>query len=142
MISTTLTLIIPMIVSGLPENADFEIQYFNTSNCSAPIRSSTIKSLCLNTNKNRGYPKCCYDLLEKVSFERESTFDTCYRLSTPNTTVSGVTYDCRLSKYNGMTLEEGFGLFGLVSLVVLIVILAMCIGFKCLCRRRGGYDSV
>ena len=141
MISTILVLI-PMVVAGLPDNADFEIQYFNTSNCSSPIRSSTIKSLCLDTSKSGGYPKCCYDMLEKVSFERETEFDKCYSLVAPNSTVSGVSYDCGLSKYKGMTLEEGFGLFGLVSLVVLIVLLAMCIGYKCICRRRSGYNSV
>lgn len=135
-------IMIPMIISGLPDNSVFEIKYFNTSNCSSPIRSSTIKSLCLDTSKSGGYTKCCYDMLEKVSFERDAEFDTCYSLNAPNSTAGGVSYDCGLSKYKGMTLEEGFGLFGLVSLVFLILMIVFCFSYKCLCRRRRGYNTV
>ena len=141
MLYTTLGLIMPMIVAGLPDNANFDIKYFNTSNCSSHSRSSTLKSLCLDTTKTNGYPKCCYDMLDKLSFEHNTAFDTCYSLATPNSTVLGVSYDCGLSKYKGMTLEEGFGLFGLISLVVLIILIAFCISYKCLYRRKG-YNSV
>ena len=138
--------LIPMIAAEkftAPDNYDFEIKYYNNTVCSGkPTVSSTLKGFCLNTKTVKGgYPKCCYDNLEKIGFSDENQFQMCYSYSSPNSTHSGVEYDCKLTNYQGLTLVEVFGIIGLVSIIIFLILFSYCLVWRC-CIRGKGYNRL
>ena len=138
--------LIPMIAAEkftAPDNYDFEIKYYNSTVCSGkPTVSSTLKGFCLNTKSVQGgYPKCCYDNLDKIGFSDENQFQMCYSYSSPNSTHSGVEYDCKLTHFQSLTLIEVFGIIGIVSIIVLLILISYYLVWRC-CIRSNGYNRM
>ena len=141
-----LTMLMPSLALAsfmLPDNSDFKIQYYNSSTCdnSTSLKNSTFKSICLQTEPEQGYPKCCNSLLQDLGMKNGVKFDTCYPMTAENSSIKGVSYDCQLTKYKGMTKMETFSFIGIILLVVLSITLIMCVVGKC-CFNRKGYDRV
>lgn len=127
---------------ALPDNSDFDIDYYNNTQCLGnTFKSSTVKSFCLDSTVKNGFPKCCYDTLENVGLSGSSEFDTCYSFRFNDSAVMGVKYDCKLTKYQNMTYLEVFGIIGIGSLVILLFLIGYCVFFRC-CVSRNGYNTV
>ena len=126
-----------------PDNADFTINYYKSSKCGAntTAKNSTIKSLCLETQYEGGYPKCCNTMLQDVGLVQNTTFDKCYTYTTVNSTISGVMYHCELTNMEGITIEETFSYIGAFLLAVLLITFLCGCMYKCAKTRRG-YDRV
>ena len=125
----------------LPDNSEFKISYFNGTNCSESYENSTIQSICLETESKKGFPKCCNELLSEVGFGPNVEFRKCYPVSFGNSSISGVSYDCRLTRYQNMTTVEVFSFVGVILLGLFIITLFLYVGCKC-CRVRSGYEGV
>lgn len=125
----------------LPDNSEFKISYFNGTNCSESYENSTIQSICLETETRKGFPKCCNELLSKVGFGPDVEFGKCYPVSFGNSSISSLSYDCRLTQYQNMTTAEVFSFVGVILLGLFIITLFLYVGCKC-CRVRSGYEGV
>ena len=139
-------MIITKSVTGkflFPDNADFTINYFNSSRCgvNTTSKNSTIKSLCLDTQIEGRYPKCCNTLLQDVGLVENTTFDKCYSYTTVNSTITGVMYHCELTNLKGITTAETFSYIGALLLSVLLFTFICGCMYKCV-KTRGGYDRV
>ena len=147
MMNKLLTIMITITqVSGkflFPDNADFTINYFNSSTCGAntTAKNSTIKSMCLETQYDGGYPKCCNTLLQDVGLVENTTFDKCYTYTTVNSTISGVMYQCELTNLKGVTTAETFSYIGAFLLAVLAVTFLCGCMYKCV-KTRSGYEKM
>jgi len=126
-----------------PDNADFTINYYNSSTCgeNTTAKNSTIKSLCLETQYVGGYPKCCNTILQDVGLVENTTFDKCYTYTTVNSTISGVMYHCELTNLKGITTAETFSYIGAFLLAVLLITFLCGCMYKC-AKSKSGYDRV
>tara|TARA_Y200000002_G_C22678245_1_gene662961 strand:- start:1042 stop:1503 length:462 start_codon:yes stop_codon:yes gene_type:complete len=144
-IITSINFITIPIVSAsfaLPDNSDFNIGYYNNTQCQGnTIQRSSLKSFCPDTKENDGFPKCCYDTLGKVGITEHSQFNTCYSVRFNESTLMGVKYGCKLTNYHNMTYLEVFGIIGLVSIVVFLIMIAYCMVFRC-CVKKHGYNTI
>jgi hypothetical protein len=138
-IATILTISnIGMAKLAFPDNADFDINYYNTTNClNDSYVTSTIKTLCLE-----GKEKCCNSLLKEVGFDSQNQFGVCYPIEISNSSIKAIKYDCRMSKYHGMTESEIFSFIGLFLSVVFVLFGFIFIVCKCFCSSRKGYNVV
>ena len=124
----------------LPDNSEFKISYFNGTNCSESFENSTIQSICLETETRNGFPKCCNELLSDVGFGSDVEFGKCYPVSFGNSSISSLSYDCRLTQYQNMTAVEVFSFVGVILLAIVIVSLILFV--LCRCCSRNGYGRV
>ena len=139
----TSLMIIPGAVGSfrLPDNSEFKISYFNGTNCTESFENSTIKSICVETETKNGYPRCCNELLSEVGFVPEVEFNKCYPVSFGNSSISSLSYDCRLAHYQNMTTAEVFSFVGVILLGVFILTLLLYVFCRC-CRGNNGYGRV
>ena len=124
----------------LPDNSEFKISYFNGTNCSESFENSTIQSICIETETRNGFPKCCNELLSEVGFSHNLEFEKCYPVSFGNSSISSLSYDCRLTQYQNMTAVEVFSFVGVILLALVIVSLILFV--LCRCCSRNGYGRV
>ena len=138
-ITTILTISnIGMAKLTFPDNADFDINYYNTTKClNDSYLTSTVKTLCLE-----GKEKCCGSLLREVGFNEQNQFGVCYPIEISNSSIRAIKYDCGMSEYHGMTVPEVFSFIGLFFSIIFIMFIVMFIVFKCCCRSRKGYNVV
>lgn len=138
-ITTILTISnIGMAKLAFPDNADFNINYYNTTNClNDSYLTSTIKTLCLE-----GKEKCCNSLLNEVGFDYQNQFGVCYPIEISNSSIKAIQYDCGMSKYHGMNTSEVFSFIGLFLSIVFILFIVLFIVCKCFCKNRKGYNVV
>jgi hypothetical protein len=142
----TIMIITTSQVSGkflFPDNADFTINYFNSSTCgtNTTTKNSTMKSLCLDTQIEGGFPKCCNTLLQEVGIVKNTTFDKCYSYTTVNSTITGVMYHCELTNLKGITIAETFSYIGALLLAALLLTLMCGCVIKCI-KRKNSYDRL
>jgi hypothetical protein len=122
----------------LPDNSEFKINYFNGTNCSESYENSTIQSICLETEIIKGFPQCCNKLLSEVGFGHEVEFGKCYPVNFGNSSISSLSYECRLTQYHNMTTIEVFSFVGVILLGLFIITLLL----YAVCRGRSGYGRV
>tara|TARA_A100001015_G_C14771767_1_gene625547 strand:+ start:25 stop:471 length:447 start_codon:yes stop_codon:yes gene_type:complete len=138
--------IIPMISAekfAAPDNYDFEIKYYNNTICSGkPTVSSKLKGFCPDTKSKDGYPKCCHDNLEKISFSEKTQFQQCYSYVSPNSTHTAVEYNCNLSHYKNISTLEVFGILGLISILLFVITIIYYLLCRVLRRRDHNYVGV
>ena len=125
----------------LPDNSEFKISYFNGTNCTESYENSTIQSICVETETKKGFPKCCNELLSEVGFSHNLEFEKCYPVSFGNSSISSLSYDCRLTRYQNMTASEVFSFVGVILLGLFILTLLLYVVCKC-CMGRSGYGRV
>ena len=125
-----------------PKNINFDIQYFNTSNCSDnPYHDTSFVSYCENNDKINGYYKCCYDILNKLTVE-DISFNVCYE-DNFNGTISYIKYDCHVGNINDVTSLEIFALIGFICLAILCFALVFsCCRLMCRNNSRNEYIKI
>lgn len=142
MFSKMLYLFIVPIVSAnylnIPDNIDFDINYYNSSNCSSPFKTTTLKSLCYNSDTKDGYPKCCEDMLSEVSIFPNSSFNVCSPVLISNSNVTHVSYNCATSNLHGLDRTEALAYFGIASIFLIAISILVFMGVCCyrMCCRN------
>ena len=137
-------LLYPTLTSGflnIPENIDFTSNFYNLSNtnCTHPFKTVVSKNMCYDTNLLNGYPKCCNELLSATSFYPNTSFNTCIPFYLSGTNLRTVSYDCSLTKMDGLTRTEIFAYVGIVCIILLGFLSLMCLCccmYKC-CKRNS-----
>ena len=131
-----LSLAIPT-VSGhfinIPENIEFNINYYNTTNCTVPFKTTTLKTICYNTSYVNKVPKCCYDMLNEISFYPNTSFNNCTATDVPNTEIRGIGYNCNSSDLHGLTTTESLAYFGMASIIIFALVSLVCMA---VCLRK------
>jgi len=135
-------LLIPIALGSylnIPDNIDFDINYYNSSNCSKPFKTTSLKSLCYNSDINYGYPKCCQDLLSQISIFPNRSFNACFKAKIYDTNITHVSYNCATSNLHGLDKTESLAYFGMISifLIAILVLVLLC----CCCYRTCFYNN-
>ena len=125
----------------VPKNINFNVGYYNTSNClKEPYYDNSFVGLCTNTDMRGGYYECCYDILDKLTVNRNISFNVCYT-DVFNGTTTYMKYDCDGADINSVSSLEIFAIIGLLCIV------AIGLSFMCLlCRYlfcnkdKNGYN--
>ena len=127
-------LLCPTLTSGflnIPENIDFTSNFYNLSNtnCTTPSKIVLSKNMCYNTTVVNGFPKCCNVLLSDLGFYPNTSFNTCIPFNLYGTSLSKVSYDCSLTKMDGLTKTEIFAYVGIISIILtgLSILLYICV---------------
>jgi len=128
---------------GFPQNVNFHTKIYNTSNCSMkPFKNYSLPYMCFKTNIVDGYPECCQDLFNDISVFPNSTLDKCIKTNMTFTNRTGVKYDCNLTDFKQLSMEETFSYVGIILTFFLIVTFIMSCGW-CLCGgNRKKYNRI
>ena len=133
---------IPIVTANylnIPDNIDFDINYYNSSNCTQPFKTTVLKSLCYKSNVMRGYPQCCQDMLDEVSIFPNTSFNVCSPVQISNTNITHIIYNCNTSNMRGIDNTEALAYFGMASVFmfgfIIITLLSICCYRMC-CRNK------
>ena len=141
-------LLCPTLTSGflnIPENIDFTSNFYNLSNtnCTTPFKTVVSKNMCYDTTVVYWYPKCCNELLSATSFYPNTSFNTCMPFDLSGTNLRTVSYDCSLTKIDGLTKTEIFAYVGIVSIILAgLSTLACLCGCMYKCCKRSSYSNL
>ena len=112
----------------IPKNINFNINYFNDTNCSLIYKITEIKSIC-----NKNINSCCQTILNDISIN--NSFNTCNFINDPKSNVNSIQYRCSKDSINNLNATEYFAYIGFFSIILIGVILTikflMCLWKKC-----------
>lgn len=108
---------------------------YNVSNCSQKATNKVIyNENCVTIyEKTNDFPKCCYELLERVS--NTSDFRICY----PNGTISTL-YDCT-SNYDYLENKASFITLSIMGILFLLFISVGLMYYMCSYINRGLFKN-
>jgi len=141
---TLCSMVLPSMAKfGFPKNVNFHTKIYNTSNCSmTPFKNYSLPHMCFKTNIVDGYPECCHDLFNDISVFPNSTIGQCIKTNMTFTNRTGVKYDCNLTNFKQLSMEETFSYVGIILTFLLAVTFIMSCGW-CLCGgSRKKYNRI
>ena len=129
---------------GFPDNVNFVTEIYNTSNCSnKPFKNYTLQHMCFKTTMIDGYPECCHELFDDISVFPNSSIGQCIETNMTFTNRTGVRYDCNLTKFKQLSMEETFSYVGIILTLLLAVSFVISLGW-CMCGSgpRKTYNRI
>jgi len=135
-------LIVPIVSANylnIPDNIDFDVNYYNSSNCTHPFKTTVLKSLCYNSDTLDGYPKCCEDLLSEVSIFPNRSFNVCSPVQISDTNITHISYNCNASNMHDLDKTEALAYLGIASIFLIAISILVFMGVCCyrLCCRNN-----
>jgi hypothetical protein len=128
---------------GLPDNVNFVTHMYNTSNCSntSSYKNITLHNFCYNTKMVNGYPECCHELLEDISLFDNVSFRQCVKTNMTFTNLTGLSYDCNMTKFQHFSKVETLSYVGMFSTILLglLLLYALCM---CITVKRSSYNKL
>lgn len=119
---------------SLPVNMDFEIHYYNYSNCSSQFKVNKFSDYCTNYENNNGTRKCCQDALNSLDVFGDLKFNRCYMGEINNKTFY-VKYECSTNKLKSLTITQILALIGVTLLAIIFIIFLISL-LKFLCCKN------
>ena len=106
------------------------------------IKNYTLQHMCFKTNMIDGYPECCHELFNDISVFPNSSIGQCIETNMTFTNRTGVRYDCNLTNFKQLSVEETFSYVGIILTFLIIVSFVFVIG-SCMCGgNRKRYNSI
>jgi len=122
----------------IPENVNFDITYYNDSNCSIPQKTSEFTFFCTNSSKINGTPGCCYSYVNSVSYIDNHQFEKCY----PYMNNKFVDYSCQKTTYFDFNVMEIFAILGLIGMLLFLITFFVYIGKSLFSSKRENYHRI